>query len=129
MKLGKQTECVTSSFTFPASVTNYSCPQFTKIGLLPQDSSLLVTLYFLQGAVLCIDVWSTPGAKTGQLSSKRIKGYSVSLFTVLWARSPSGRGSIPVKGLSYSVLHSYQTGLHPTSFCIKCVLPAGALRM
>jgi len=111
--LGKQTVYVISYFAFTASLTNYSCPQFTKIGLLPRSSSLLVTLSFLQRAVLRIDIWYTPGAKTGQPSSTTIKGNSVSLLTALWARRPKDGGSITGKGLSYSVLHRDQTGLGP----------------
>jgi len=123
--LGKQTVYIISYFAFPASLTNYSCPQSTKIGLLPRGSSLLVTLSFLQRAVLCINVWSTPGAKTGQHSSTTIKGYSISLFTALWARRPRRRGSITGKGLSYSALHQDQTCLEPYQLCIKWVLRGG----
>lgn len=90
--LGKQTVYVISYFAFTAPLTNYSCPQFTKIGLLARSSSLLVTLSCLQRAVLRINVWYMPGAKTVHLSSTTIKGYSVSLFTALWARRPKRRG-------------------------------------
>ena len=123
--LGKQTVYVISSFAFRASLTNYSCTQFTKIGLLPRRSSLLVTLSSLQRAVLCINVWSTTGAKTGQLSSTPIKVYSFSLFSELWARRPKRKGSITGKGLSYSVLHRDQTGLGHNQLCIKWVLRGG----
>jgi hypothetical protein len=116
--LGKQTVYVITSFAFLASITNYSCPQFTKLGLLPRGSSLLVTLSFLR-AVLYINVWSTNGAKTGQLSSITIKGYSISLFTALWARRLKRRGSITGKGLSYSVHHRDQTGLGSNQLCIS----------